>query len=121
MFLLLNKNNYVEIALSQIEKKHASITFKQLQEIRINSASKNRHNSQSVDDFASYHVLDEVMENVNMWVKALPLGDDEDSWLNHSPNVMAARRCALFVKQEYKRGIVDFETLLKEGISVERS
>lgn len=33
---------------------------------------------------------------------------------------MAARRCALFEKQEYKRGIVDFEKLVEDGITVER-
>ena len=66
------------------------------------------------------HVLDEVMENVNMWVKSLPLNDDKQSWLLHSANVSVARRCMLFEKFEYKRGIIDFERLVDEGIMTER-
>ena len=61
------------------------------------------------------NVLDEVMENVNMWVKALPLGGNKKSWKVYSPNVMTARRCMLFEKNEYKRGLINFEKLEKDG------
>ena len=39
----------------------------------------------------SLHALDELMENVNMWTKALPLNTDQDSWIYHSPNAMVAK------------------------------
>ena len=74
----------------------------------------------SDSDYSPYHVLDEVMENVNMWVKSLPLGDDTDSWVNHSPNVVAARRCLLFDRVEYRRGLVNFEKLIDEKVTEER-
>ncbi len=44
-------------------------------------------------NYASLHVLDDTMENVNKWVKELPLGDTQESWVLHSPNVMLAQRC----------------------------
>ena len=55
------------------------------------------------------------MENVNMWVKHLPLGDDQESWAMHSPNVTVAQRCRLFDQNEYRRGITNFEKLLDSG------
>ena len=45
VFLLLDKNNYVEIVLSQMEKKYDNVSYKQLQEIRINSISRYKHNN----------------------------------------------------------------------------
>ena len=116
VFLLLDKNNYVEIILSQIEKKYKMVDYHQLQEIRVNAS--NRYNKDPSDKsyYNSLHVLDETMENVNMWVKNLPLGDDRESWAMHSPNVTVAQRCRLFNQNEYKRGITNFEKLIEDDI-----
>ena len=120
VFLLLDKSNYVEIILSQIEKKYRYSTFQQLQEIRINSCARYKKDSKNDNTMYTMHVLDEMMENVNMWVKSLPLGDDKESRVLHSPNVTLARKCHLFEKIEYRRGLINFEKLVKEGVTVER-
>ena len=120
IFSLLDKNNYVEIVLSQLEKKYKSLNLKQLQEIRMNVGVRYRGDNEMNKSGQSIHVLDELMENVNMWVKSLPLGDDRESWEVHSPNVMVARRCLLFEKVHYKRGIIDYEKLVESGVTVER-
>ena len=120
VFLLLDKNNYVEIILSQMEKKYDKSEYSQLHEIRCNIAARYYKDNMNKNDDNAMHVLDELMENVNMWVKALPLGDDRESWVVHSPNVMVARKCLLFEKMEYRRGHVDFEHLVKTGVSTQR-
>lgn len=51
-----------------------------------------------------------------MWVKALPLGNNEDSWILHSPNVMLARQCINFEQEEYRRGLLNFDKVMKEGV-----
>ena len=62
------------------------------------------------------YVLDEVMENINMWVKQLPVSHDPETWTTHSPNVTLARRCILFEANEYRRNLINFEHLLEHGI-----
>ena len=115
IFLVLDKTNYVEIVLSQIEKRYKEVEYHQLQEIRINCTSRYECDPKDNKFYHSLHVLDETMENVNMWVKNLPLGEDQESWAMHSPNVTVAQRCRLFDQNEYKRGITNFEKLLYEG------
>ena len=119
IFLLLEKNNYVEIVLSQMEKKYSHVNYKQLQEIRINSSCRYFQNQKN-KHYYSMHVLDEVMENVNMWVKGLPLGDNEESWVLHSPNVTLARKCLQFDKVEYRRGLINFDKYIEDGVFEER-
>lgn len=41
------------------------------------------------------------MENINGWTKRLLLGPDEQSWKNHSPNLMCAHRCNNFEMQSF--------------------
>ena len=120
IFLLLKKYNYVEIVLSQMERKYKASNYDRLQNIRINMCCRYKYPLSTDIDYSPYHVLDEVMKNVNMWVKSLPLGDDNESWLNHSPNVALARRCLLFDRVEYKRGLVNFEKLIDERVTIER-
>ena len=45
---------------------------------------------------------------MNIWVKQLPIGDNQDSWYQHSSNVMIARRSIMFENEEYKRGCTAF-------------
>ena len=66
------------------------------------------------------HVLDETMENLIMWVKSLPLGDDTDSWVHHSPNVTVARRCLIFDRMEYCRGLLDYDKMVEKGTLAQR-
>ena len=115
IFLLLDKSNYVEIILSQMEKKYKECDYHQLHEIRINSTSRYDKDPENKSFYCHHHVLDKTMENVNMWVKSLPLGDDQESWAIHSPNVTVAQRCRLFDSIEYKRGLTNFEKLLEDG------
>ena len=112
IFNLMDKHKYVEIVLNQIEKKFLESSYGTLQEIRINSSCKYKIDNKDGSSFYPMHVLDEVMENVNMWVKALPVNQAEESWTIHSPNVTLARRSILFEHSEYKRGLLDFEKLL---------
>ena len=108
VFLLLGKSKYYELCLGQMEKRYSDISVSQLNEIRINGSCRYRKDSKT--QTYVMHVLDELMENVNCWTKWLPLGSDEKSWVEHSPNVMVARRCLNFVNNEYRRGLIDFES-----------
>ena len=110
VFLLLGKNNYYELCLSQVERRYKDASYGELQEIRYNSSC--RYRVDTTNNVYTMHVLDELMENVNYWTKLLPLGNDQESWVNHSPNVMVARRCLNFVNNEYRRGLIDFETAI---------
>ena len=67
------------------------------------------------------HLLDELIENIYIWVKRIPLSDTKESWQIHSPNVMMVRKYHLFDKFEYRRGLVNFNLLLDQGILEERS
>ena len=103
-----------------MEKKYGKMSLTELQEIRINSSAQYNKDSENGNKVDSLHVLDELMKNVNMWVKALPLNDDQESWVIHSPNVMVARKCLLFERAEFRRGLLDFEHLVKTSITTER-
>ena len=68
--------------------------------------------------------MDERMENVNMWTKGLLLHADEESWQKHSPNVMAAKQCAVFEEEQYVRHLNDkdkYRDRMKHGTSVPKS
>ena len=120
IFMLLDKHKYVEIILSQIEKKYHDVSYSQLQEIRMNSACRYKHDIEDKNVHFPMHVLDKVMENINMWVKKLPVNHDPKSWITHSPNVCLAQRCVSFEKSEYKQGFINLEKMLKDGIVTER-
>ena len=111
VFLLLGKCNYHELCLSQVERRYKDASYGELHEIRLNSSC--RYRKDTAKNLYSMHVLDELMENVNYWTKCLPLGHDQSSWVNHSPNVMVARRCLNFVNNEYRRGLLDFEKAIE--------
>ena len=121
VFMLLDKNKYIEIILSQMEKKYNEISYSQLHKIRINSGCRYKANIDDKNIHFPMHVLDEVMENVNMWVKKLPVNHDPKSWVTHSPNVCLAQRCVAFEKAEYKRGFINLEKMLKYGIITDRN
>lgn len=69
VFMLLDKNKYVEIVLSQMERKYENISYSQLHKIRMNSSCRYKKNITAKNIHYPMYVLDEVMENVNMWVK----------------------------------------------------
>ena len=98
IFHLMKKHKYVEIVLNQMEKKYLNISYSQLQEIRMNCSCRYEQNIPTKNIYYPMHVLDEVMENVNMWVKELPVHQDDESWTVHSPNVTFARRSITFEK-----------------------
>ena len=118
VFLLMGKSNYYELCLSQMEKRYRDISAAQLNEIRINGSC--RYRKDTPDQQYSMHVLDELMENVNCWTKWLPLGSDQNSWVEHSPNVMVARRCLNFVNNEYRRGLIDFEATVNNDDTLQQ-
>ena len=120
VFMLLDKHKYVEIILSQTEKKYHEISYSQLHEIRLNSSCRYKRNIEDKNLHYPMHVLDEVMENINMWVKKLPVNHDPKSWITHSPNVFLAQRCVSFERAEYKRGFINLEKMLKYGIVTDR-
>ena len=115
IFHLMKKHKYVEIVLNQMEKKYLNISYSQLQEIRMNCSCRYEQNIPTKNIYYPMHVLDEVMENVNMWVKELPVHQDDESWTVHSPNVTFARRSITFEKNEYKRSSIDFKSLFEDG------
>jgi hypothetical protein len=111
VFSLLDKKHYVELCLSQMEKRYNTSSYSQLQEIRINSPCRYQQDGENESNYASLHVLDDTMENVNKWVKELPLGDTQESWILHSPNVMLAQRCIKFEKNQNRRGLINFDSI----------
>jgi len=50
-----------------------------LQEIRINSSCRYYEDHLPSKTYHPMHVLDEVIENINMWVKELPVNQEESS------------------------------------------
>ena len=55
------------------------------------------------------------MENVNMWVKQLPIGDCEESWIKNSPNVTVVHCSIVFENYQDKKGFTDFNEYMKDG------
>ena len=104
IFSLLEKHHYVELCLDQMDTKYNNIDSKSLHESCMNICCRyhNRYNN-------AFHILDEVMENVNMWMKALPIRADVESWSSHSANIVLAKHCNHFVKVQYRRSKVDSE------------
>lgn len=98
-----------------MEMKYHNISYSQLHEICINCGCRYKKDDSKNKIFYPLHVLDEVMENVNMWVKKLPVNQDPKSWMIHSPNVTLAQRCQLFENDEYKRSHLNFSNLLEYG------
>jgi hypothetical protein len=113
VFLLMGKTKYYELCLSQMERRYSDISQSELNEIRINASCRYRKDNKN--KVYVMHVLDEMMENVNGWTKMLPLGADQDSWIEHSPNVMVARRCLNFVNNECRRGLINFEDAVNDN------
>ena len=79
IFLLLEKHNYAPLCIENIERKYFEISYEQLHEVRINSFCRYRESKVSADYQYVLHVLDEVMENINKWVKSLSLGSTVES------------------------------------------
>ena len=120
IFYVLDKNKYFEITLSQMERKYHDIDYKLLNEIRTNCSCRYYKDNPDSQEQHKLHVRDEVMENVNMWVKDLPIGNTQESWTTHSPNVTLARKCLLFQKNEYKKTIFDYNKAIEENVFQER-
>ena len=100
VFYLLGKKKYYNFCLNQIKKRYGDIEYGNLQEMRVNSICCYKDNN--MHNMYSLRVLDELMENVNMWTKQLPLGSDQESWVHHSQNVMFTRKAHAFVDNEYR-------------------
>ena len=90
-----------------MERRYKDISQAELNEIRINSLC--RYHKDNMDKVYMMHVLDRLMEYTNYWTKMLPLDTDQNLWIEHSLNVMVARRCLNFVNNEYRQGLIDFK------------
>ena len=55
-----------------------------------------------------------------MWTKTLPLRDNQESWMLHSPNAMVGRKAHKFVNCEYRRGLLDFEATIINGSTLKQ-
>ena len=117
VFPLLGKSKYLNICLTQIKKRYSEIDYWNLQEMRVNSPC--RYWTNNMNNLHSLHVLDELMENVSMWTKALPFGSNQESWVLHSPNVMAGRKAHNFVNCECRRRLLDFEATTIHRITLQ--
>ena len=105
IFSLLRKRNYVSIALNTIEQEYGKISYKDLEQLRMNSYIKFNGSNEDKDGRKFYCVaLDECQEILNSWTKKLPMGTDEARWVEHSKNLMFARQCINFENREYRRG-----------------
>ena len=112
VFYLLRKSKYFQITLEQIEREYGEIDFKNLEEIRLNMAFKYECPSDIVDEKnKGLKVLDEVQENINLYMKKLPLGTTIASWKKHSPNVMCAHQAINFEKHEHIKHRINYESI----------
>ena len=102
IFYLLDKHKYVEIILSSIERRYHFLPFDVLQMVRQNSSCRYKKDVNREEEYV-VHALDELIENVNMWTKRLPLGSSQESWVKHSPNVMMARQSQLYEEHHYRK------------------
>lgn len=114
IFLCLGKNNYVELCLSQMERRYENLSFSKLHEMRLNSAVRLKPSTKCRK--ATARALDDLMENVNCWVKDLSMGDTLHSWVIHSSNVTLAKRCIVFEKEQYIKTIDKIDTEVKNDI-----
>lgn len=101
VFFMLKKNNYVEIALAMIEREYEDITYDKLSLIRINSGICFFEGSDSRGSEYSIRCLDEVMENINKYMKQMLLGANELSWKVHYPNIMFAKKSMVYETIEF--------------------
>ena len=101
VFMLLKKHQYVEITLSMIEREYRNISYKQLGKIRVNSAVTYKVNPDENSATNNCKCLDEMQENNNGDSKILPVGSNEESWIEHTPNLMFGKRSIAFVDAEY--------------------
>ena len=85
-----------------MEQEYKNIPYSSLQTIRINMAFRYQFEGKLTDGgYKKLHVLDEVMENIKRWCKKLPLSSNEDSWRNHSPNLVCTHQLLNFENDEY--------------------
>ena len=54
------------------------------------------------------------MENINKYTKQLVIGEDERSWVFHSPNVVVGRKSSIFENSEFVRGNIDYSKVIAE-------
>ena len=106
IFVLAGKSNYFEICLNSIEKEYGEVSYKELQEIRINSYV----NYENKNDGKSCHFvgLDEAQEMLNYWTKLLPVTGDVDNWIFHSGNLMFARQAINYENEQYMRQQLEY-------------
>ena len=109
IYMLLKKNQYVEITLNTIEREYNDISFKELNQLRVNSYVQYKSDDPSDDFKYDCVALDEMQENVNKWTKELCLDGNHDTWVKHSPNVMVGRRCIAFTDGEYRRQLLYYD------------
>ena len=88
-YMLLKKTQYVEITLSMIEREYNDISFKELNQLRVNSCIQ--YKSGKKDAVQDWVGADECQENSNLWTKDICVDGTLDSWVYHSPNVMVGR------------------------------
>ena len=101
IFHSLGKQNYVQICMNAIDKECGEISSFMLQETCVNLSLCYHTGS----NFCGYHyelrVIDEFMENINMWTESMLVSANEESWKNHSLNVIAANKGAVFEQTQY--------------------
>ena len=103
IFSALNKHKHVDIVLTGIEKQCQEINYSNLETIRRNSCIR-CNTGEDVDGRKfNFVAADECMENVNAWTKKLPLGNTQESWMQHSKNLVFSRQCINFEEEQYKR------------------
>ena len=93
---------FFELCLNTIEREYNDIDYRSLMDIRISSCVKYRVGKNSNGELHTAVALDEMQENVNGWTKKIIMDNDENSWFNHSHNVLLACKCMSFVDGEYK-------------------
>ena len=116
IFSLLNKFNYVDIALNQMEREYHDITYKELEELRQNSLVR-LNTTNKIEATTKFIALDETQEIINWMTKLLPLGSDKESWLYHSRNLMFASKSNAYEKQGQVNHNLQYDDLEKNVIN----
>ena len=78
VFHVLGKQNYMEICLKAVDKEYGWLDYSILQQVWCNLSVRYHAGS----DYRGYEyvlcIMDEPIENINMWTKTLPLQSHTD-------------------------------------------
>ena len=107
--MLLKKTQYFEITIRTIEREYNDISFKELNQLCVNSYIQYKSDDTNEDRVYECVAPDELQENLNLWTKDVCIHGTYDSWVYHGPNVIVCRICVAFADAEYRKQLLYYD------------